>query len=291
MKKFALAAAATALATTGAVTATLVPGALSPADAANHPRSAYGANPHAGKNPNAQNGWGAAAWPNCPSASSMGVATSKSGDKAQVRKELVPLVTELMNRTESMGYRITQSGGFACRPIRGSNTVPSNHSKGKAVDLNWNANPMASYFKSDIPPSVVAMWERAGFYWGGRYTGRPDTMHFEYVLPPSAVPGRLAQLRGTQPTRPPTTKPTTKPQPNCNFSATDHKVWRTNRSNNREAVREVQCRLAAKGYTEVGAADGIFGSKTDAAVRRFQRAKGLVPDGIVGPKTWRALNG
>ncbi|WP_218944889.1 glycoside hydrolase family protein [Enterobacter sichuanensis] len=35
--------------------------------------------------------------------------------------------------------------------------------------------------------------------------------------------------------------------------------------------------------------DGIFGSNTEAAVRVFQRNHALVPDGIVGPKTWYEL--
>lgn len=35
--------------------------------------------------------------------------------------------------------------------------------------------------------------------------------------------------------------------------------------------------------------DGIFGAKTEAAVKDFQKKKGLTVDGIVGPKTWAAL--
>lgn len=35
--------------------------------------------------------------------------------------------------------------------------------------------------------------------------------------------------------------------------------------------------------------DGIFGSQTDATVRNFQRANGLVVDGIAGANTWERL--
>ncbi len=37
------------------------------------------------------------------------------------------------------------------------------------------------------------------------------------------------------------------------------------------------------------AADHVFGPKTTAAVKAFQKGKGLTEDGIVGDKTWPAL--
>lgn len=55
-------------------------------------------------------------------------------------------------------------------------------------------------------------------------------------------------------------------------------------------VRAVQQRLNQLGYN-VGAVDGIFGPRTLAGVRAFQRSHGLTVDGVVGPKTWRALFG
>ena len=36
--------------------------------------------------------------------------------------------------------------------------------------------------------------------------------------------------------------------------------------------------------------DGTFGANTEAAMRAFQRTRRMVPDGIVGPKTWAALD-
>ena len=38
-------------------------------------------------------------------------------------------------------------------------------------------------------------------------------------------------------------------------------------------------------------ADGIFGSATDSALRKYQKAAGLTADGVCGEKTWHALLG
>lgn len=55
-----------------------------------------------------------------------------------------------------------------------------------------------------------------------------------------------------------------------------------------DEVKALQTALTAAGF-DAGTADGIFGPKTDAAVRAFQESKGLGVDGIVGPKTMAAL--
>lgn len=59
------------------------------------------------------------------------------------------------------------------------------------------------------------------------------------------------------------------------------------------AVKPVQKRLYALGYTEVGEADGIAGSKFTQAVKHFQKDNGCTADGEITAKnkTWRKLLG
>lgn len=55
-----------------------------------------------------------------------------------------------------------------------------------------------------------------------------------------------------------------------------------------EGVREVQALLMAQGYS-CGASDGVFGARTEEAVRAFQQSHGLDVTGIVGAATYDAL--
>ena len=54
------------------------------------------------------------------------------------------------------------------------------------------------------------------------------------------------------------------------------------------AVVELQNQLNALDFGPIST-DGDFGERTDAAVRRFQRAKSLNVDGVAGPRTMKAI--
>ena len=58
-----------------------------------------------------------------------------------------------------------------------------------------------------------------------------------------------------------------------------------------EYVTLAQTELINKGYScgSFGA-DGEFGAATEAAVKKFQKDNGLTVDGIIGEKTWAALD-
>ena len=90
------------------------------------------------------------------------------------------------------------TSGFNCRDTTGRPGVYSNHSWGRAIDINPLTNP---YVKGDtvLPPLgrdyldrsvahtgsiladdyVVKMFEAAGWTWGGRWKDRKDYQHFE----------------------------------------------------------------------------------------------------------------
>ena len=55
-------------------------------------------------------------------------------------------------------------------------------------------------------------------------------------------------------------------------------------------VKALQILLIGNGYSCGGTgSDGSFGANTDAAVRKYQKAKGLSVDGIAGKNTFTKL--
>lgn len=66
------------------------------------------------------------------------------------------------------------------------------------------------------------------------------------------------------------------------FDGSDHPTL--HRGSRGEPVKLVQAKINV-------ATDGVYGPGTEAAVRQFQRDKKVVPDGIVGPKTWALITG
>jgi peptidoglycan hydrolase-like protein with peptidoglycan-binding domain len=127
---------------------------------------------------------------------------------------------------------------------------------------------------TDMPSWMPALWKSKNFRWGGDYPRRKDTMHYEFMGSPADA-ARLAAEAGGAPVQPmaaaaPAGRPTLKKG-----------------AKDKAAVRLMQERLNAHGAKLT--VDGSFGPKTDAALRAFQGAKGLVADGICGPKSWAAL--
>jgi hypothetical protein len=116
--------------------------------------------------------------------------------------------------------------------------------------------------------------------------------HKEYALPPGRKPDpsfdmnvfRLsvaAILDGTAPA--PTLIPANEPiaQPGGGGAPARPTL---RRGATGKLVEQVQSK------TRAAVVDGVFGARTEAAVRAFQRDHALVPDGIVGPKTWVVLD-
>lgn len=90
----------------------------------------------------------------------------------------------------------TSASTYNCREIAGTKRV-SAHAYGLAIDIAvspdgyWRWQPPAAQsagHTKDLPVEIVAIFERHGFIWGGKWR-HFDTMHFEYrpeLVPPEA---------------------------------------------------------------------------------------------------------
>ena len=170
------------------------------------------------------------------------------------------------------------------------------HNYGLAVDVvpldangqpNWNVS-------NGVWQKIGAAGKKQGMEWGGDWTSFVDRPHFQMTAGRSTGSllnqynqngGNLnaiwndvnSHYPGVGPNTP--LPPTTPPSPTGNTLQVGARG---------EKVAQLQKDLARLGYPLT--ADGVFGAKTDAAVRKFQRDHGLTADGVVGPKTRAALD-
>ncbi len=72
-------------------------------------------------------------------------------------------------------------GVYNFRRISGSGKL-SLHAYGAAIDLDPDRNPLGKAWQPNsgmMPEAVVALFEAAGWKWGGRFQTRKDCMHFQ----------------------------------------------------------------------------------------------------------------
>jgi hypothetical protein len=101
-----------------------------------------------------------------------------------VASKLKAVERELAKIPNIRKYLRPIGGTFKWRKIAGTSRM-SVHSFGAAIDINvkysayWRWNKGKYRYQNKIPLSIVKVFEKHGFIWGGRWY-HYDTMHFEY---------------------------------------------------------------------------------------------------------------
>ena len=179
----------------------------------------------------------------------------------------------------------------------------SNHGWALAIDAAKGDHPSrAVYVQADahwwstfraLAPKYGFSWELQSEPWHIRYVAGDDL--------PQAVLDMEAFIAGVQvppaPTPPPVVPPVPEPAPGPAPAPTPAQNWTEQLVNtlpdlardtgNWPHVCKLQGLLTGNGIAT--GIDGIFGPATEANVVKFQKARGLTPDGRVGRQTWTAL--
>ncbi len=183
------------------------------------------------------------------------------------------------------------SGTYAPRMVRGSQTKWSNHAFGAAWDVDAEDNPLGSK-NNKLSLVVVAAFKSEGASWGGDYQSRKDNMHVEFcdrgepkmsfeqwLAHYNQPPQRSApQVAAAPPPAPAPIPPFLQTGGTQAQSASpdgpvrgDPEIW------------NVQRRLKAMNYAP-GDLDGVWGGQTSGAISGFVNDR---PDAKFSPPTSR----
>lgn len=192
-------------------------------------------------------------------------ATGLSPAIAALRAIVTDISLELPHLYESLGVREM----LACRRVRGSNSVISNHSWGLALDLTIDG-------VADVEPetpemaALIELWpifNRHGFYWGMAF-GQENATHFE-------ASDQLVRRWADEGA----------------FGRIDNVVLprALNYGDRGPEVRALQEALNRALHPMKIAVDGFFGGDTRMAVIALQRQAGLPPTGAAPKPVLSAL--
>lgn len=161
----------------------------------------------------------------------------------------------------------TQTGSYNCRHIGSNSSKPwSAHAWALAIDIDWRLNPYKKPLTTVIPNSLRDIGPRirtketntAVFRWGGGWS-TPDPMHYEIMATPKEIAEGIV-VDGSP------------------SAAQGGEVMKHGDSGPR--VEWWQQRLVdwKPGIIEV---DGLFGEKTEQAVKDFEKAKSIPEKGVI----------
>jgi peptidoglycan L-alanyl-D-glutamate endopeptidase CwlK len=174
------------------------------------------------------------------------------------------------------------------------NTYSSMHQWGVAfdfylkmdVDGDGSVSDDAFNNSTELFNKVGNIGQSIGLEWGGAWKSMKDLPHFQ--LPNwGSTPARLKGLHGTPEKFMATWKKKEQTVTESNKITTttkeseDYNMKTIKKGSKGNAVKVWQIIIGA-------AADGIFGSGTEATTKTWQKNHGLTADGIVGAKSWKA---
>lgn len=191
--------------------------------------------------------------------------------KLTMRKEIAPLLVAYardFNATVEP-LRVGWCWGFDPKPIEGTH-VWSNHAWGGALDLNAPAHPMgkANTFTPAKRAAIDKLLTKYSFQGkrllrsGKDYKGRKDDMHIEINVERDFALAAVKAMSSA-----------------VTFAPGSRKLSKGMKGAD---VKFMQGKVGAQ-------PDGDFGPETEGKVVKFQVAKKIGADGIVGRDTWTAM--
>lgn len=222
---------------------------------------------------------------------------------AECKKEGLPITITEGIRTVEYQNELYAKGRTAPGNIvtnaKGT-SYSSMHQWGVAFDFCRNDGKGAYNESGNFFYKVGQIGKKYGLIWGGDWTSPVDKPHFQLATWGDTAT-QLKKLYGTPEKFKETWSKTTSSVPvkttNQGTSSTKQSPAQPSTGNNGTKqsktlqkgskgndVVTLQKNLKELGYDPKGA-DGVFGANTEKAVIAFQKANGLEPDGIVGPKT------